>query len=118
VAVHFRPVPHLPFSHRGDEAPNQLRFGLDPESVTLDLTGVGRRAGSLSPMSLTAKLEPAELPAYGQLLHAVLSGDTALAIRGDEAEESWRVVTPVIDAWSKDYVPLESYPAGSAGPAI
>ena len=56
------------------------------------------------------------MPAYGQLLHSVLSGDSALAIRGDEAEESWRVVTPVLEAWAKDAVPLQDYPAGSDGP--
>ncbi|HSR83653.1 MAG TPA: glucose-6-phosphate dehydrogenase [Streptosporangiaceae bacterium] len=116
VAVHFRPVPHLPFGHSGDEVPNLLRFGLDPENVGLELTGIGPRARTLSPMSLAAQIEPPQLPAYGQLLHAVLSGDTALAIRGDEAEESWRVVEPVLAAWSSDLVPLEGYPAGSAGP--
>jgi glucose-6-phosphate 1-dehydrogenase len=57
-----------------------------------------------------------QLPAYGQLLQAVLGGNTALSIRGDEAEESWRVVTPVLDAWSRDLVPLLGYPAGSDGP--
>ncbi len=116
VVVRFRHVPHLPFAHRGDEAPNLLRFGLDPENVSLELTGVGPRPQALSPMSLAAQLEPPELPAYGQLLHSVLSGDSALAIRGDEAEESWRVVTPVLEAWGKDAVPLQYYPAGSKGP--
>jgi glucose-6-phosphate 1-dehydrogenase len=116
VAVHFRQVPHLPFGHSGDEVPNLLRFGLDPENVSLEITGVGPRARTLTSMSLAAQIEPPELLAYGQLLHAVLSGDTALAIRGDEAEESWRVVEPVLAAWSKDFVPLEEYPAGSAGP--
>jgi len=116
VAVHFRHVPHMPFGRDEDALPNQLRFGLDPESVTLDLTGVGARSGTLSPISLTAQTPKSELPAYGQLLHAVLTGETALSIRGDEAEESWRVVTPVLDAWAKDLVPLEDYPAGSDGP--
>ncbi len=68
-------------------------------------------------MSLVAELESPELPAYGQLLHSVLTGDTALAIRGDEAEESWRVVSPVLEAWAKDVVPLQDYTAGSDGPA-
>ncbi|MGH3402656.1 MAG: glucose-6-phosphate dehydrogenase [Streptosporangiaceae bacterium] len=116
VTVRFRHVPHLPFAHGGDEAPNLLRFGLEPESVSLELTGTGPNARTLSPMTLQAQLQPADLPAYGQLLHAVLSGDTALGIRADEAEESWRVVAPVITAWSEDIVPLENYPAGSAGP--
>jgi glucose-6-phosphate 1-dehydrogenase len=116
VAVRFRHVPHLPFAHGGNETPNLLRFGLDPETVSLELTGIGPRPQTLSPMSLTAQLESPELPAYGQLLLSVLSGDSALAIRGDEAEESWRVVSPVLEAWAKDAVPLREYPAGSDGP--
>jgi glucose-6-phosphate 1-dehydrogenase len=117
VAVHFRPVPHLPFGHGGDAAPNLLRFGLDPEGLTLELTGIGAGARTLEPLTMHAQVQPPELPAYGRLLQAVLSGDAALSIRGDEAEESWRVVAPVLEAWSKDLVPMQNYPAGSAGPA-
>jgi glucose-6-phosphate 1-dehydrogenase len=46
----------------------------------------------------------------------VLQGDSRLSIRGDEAEESWRALTPVIDAWAEGKVPLEEYQAGSDGP--
>ncbi|WP_102126828.1 hypothetical protein [Deinococcus planocerae] len=46
----------------------------------------------------------------------VLTGDSTLSIRGDEAEESWRVLTPVLQAWAENRVPLEDYPAGSPGP--
>jgi glucose-6-phosphate 1-dehydrogenase len=117
VAVHFRPVPHLPFGHDGDATPNVLRFGLEPETMTLDLVGVGSRPHTLAPVNLTALTPPAALPAYGRLLLDVLNGNPALSIRGDEAEESWRVLTPVLSAWSKDLVPLEEYAAGSPGPA-
>jgi glucose-6-phosphate 1-dehydrogenase len=116
VAVHFRSVPHLPFGHSGEALPNVLRFGLDPESLTLDLSGIGARAHTLVPLELTARIDPPELPAYGRLLLDVLNGDAALSIRGDEAEEAWRVVAPVLSAWSKDLVPLLEYPAGSQGP--
>ena len=116
VAVRFRSVPHLPFVHTGDELPNVLRFGLDPETLTLDLTGIGAHANTLVPMALAARLDPPELPAYGQLLLDVLEGNAALSIRGDEAEEAWRVIAPVLSAWSQDLVPLEEYPAGSDGP--
>lgn len=57
-----------------------------------------------------------ELPPYGRLLLDVLTGNPALSIRGDEAEEAWRVVAPVLSAWSRNLVPLEGYPAGSEGP--
>jgi glucose-6-phosphate 1-dehydrogenase len=116
VAVRFRHVPHLPLGHGGDALPNVLRFGLDPETVTLDLTGIGSRAHTFVPLTLAARIDPPELPAYGRLLLDVLDGNVALSIRGDEAEEAWRVLTPVLSAWSSDLVPLEEYPAGSDGP--
>lgn len=117
VSVHFRPVPHLPFGHSGEAVPNVLRFGLDPESMTVTLTGIGSGSQTLTPVTMTAQMEPADLPAYGRLLLDVLRGDAALSIRGDEAEAAWRVLTPVMSAWSQGLVPLEEYPAGSRGPA-
>ncbi len=116
VVVHFRQVPHLP---SGDALPpsNRLRFGLEAQELSLELTGVGPGVGvSLVPLVLQAQLEEPELPAYGRLLLNVLSGDTTLSIRGDEAEESWRVVTPILDGWEAGHVPMEEYPAGSDGP--
>jgi glucose-6-phosphate 1-dehydrogenase len=115
VAVYFRPVPHMPFGHEGEATPNVLRFGLEPEAMALDLVGIGSRPHTLAPLNLSAQTEPAALPAYGRVLLDALSGDAALSIRGDEAEEAWRVITPILSAWSKDLVPLEEYPAGSHG---
>lgn len=117
VAVHFRPVPHLPFGHTGEAVPNVLRFGLDPEDMTLGLNAIGSGARTLTPLTMTAQMETPDLPAYGRLLLDVLHGNAALSIRGDEAEEAWRVLTPVMSAWSKDLVPLQEYPAGTTGPA-
>jgi glucose-6-phosphate 1-dehydrogenase len=117
VIVRFRDVPHLPSGPAMRPDQNVLRFGLEPESVALELSGVGARVGDLSPLTLSAELPPPELPAYGQLLLGILSQEAVLSIRGDEAEESWRVVTPVLDAWSAGLVPMEQYPAGSHGPA-
>jgi glucose-6-phosphate 1-dehydrogenase len=116
VAVHFREVPQLPFWNLS-ATPNVLRFGLEPESIAMELTSLGPWTGRLAPLTLAAMIEPPELPAYAHLLLEVLNQHAALSIRGDEAEESWRIVEPVLDAWSKDLVPIEEYPAGSDGPA-
>jgi glucose-6-phosphate 1-dehydrogenase len=117
VVVHFRPTPHHPFDQ--PVAPNRLRFGLEPEGLSLELTGTGPGvAGSLVSLTLSAEMEPPELPAYGRILLDVLSANSALSIRGDEAEEAWRVVTPVVEAWARDLVPLEEYDVGSAGPPV
>ena len=51
------------------------------------------------------------------MLKEILEGDATLSIRGDEAEELWRIVEPVLSAWADNEVPLEEYRAGSAGPS-
>ena len=120
VIVRFRPAPSLPFApEMAGPPPNELRIGLDgPESFTLHLTGSAPGPPPrLAPLVLDAELPANELPAYSHVLLHVLDGDNTLSIRGDEAELAWRIVTPFIDAWSGGRVPLQEYPAGSAGPA-
>jgi glucose-6-phosphate 1-dehydrogenase len=47
----------------------------------------------------------------------VTHGDQTLFIRGDEAEEAWRVLMPLIHAWEKDVPPeFPNYAAGTLGP--
>jgi glucose-6-phosphate 1-dehydrogenase len=117
VAVHFRAVPHMPFKGVGDPTPNVLRFGHDPERLSLELTGSGPGPYfRLTPLTFHASPDPSVLPAYGRLLLDILNRDPTLSIRGDEAEQSWRIIEPVVDGWSRDLVPLEEYPAGSIGP--
>jgi glucose-6-phosphate 1-dehydrogenase len=48
----------------------------------------------------------------------LLKGDSSLAVSGEEAEEAWRIVTPVLKAWADDRVPMSEYPAGSTGPVV
>lgn len=101
---------------RFHSAADELRIGFDgPEELTLQLTGGA--PGSPTPLPLTAAPPPDEVPAYGRVLLDVLTGGSTLSVRGDEAEQAWRVVTPVLDAWSEGVVPLEEYPAGSDGPS-
>ena len=64
----------------------------------------------LVPLTLDAELPAPDLPAYSR---DVLNGDSTLSIRADEAEQAWRVLTPVLQGWADDLVPLQEYPAGS-----
>ena len=68
----------------------------------------------LEPAVLEAELAPQEMTAYARLLLDILEGDNTLSIRADEAEEAWRIVTPILEAWGEGAVPLQEYPAGSA----
>lgn len=120
VVVRFRPVPYRPFGDVDTPPVNELRIGLeadDPGDLILRING--RAAGAeqtLVPLALTAELPSSELTEYSRVLIDLLGGDSRLAIRGDEAEELWRIVTPILAAWEAGEVPLEEYPAGSAGP--
>jgi glucose-6-phosphate 1-dehydrogenase len=62
------------------------------------------------------RLGEGEPPAYAHVLREVLTGASTLSVRGQEAEEAWRIVTPVLQAWAEQRVALEEYPAGSEGP--
>ncbi|HEX5191785.1 MAG TPA: hypothetical protein VFW09_03220 [Solirubrobacteraceae bacterium] len=110
-------MPHLPVEGSWEAAPHRLRFGLEPEGLALELTGTGPSVAlTLVPLTLSAEMEPPELPAYGRILLDVRHGNSALSIRGDEAEEAWRILEPVLDGWSRDIAPLREYDAGSDGP--
>ena len=116
IAVHFRPVPHLAFE-ANDPLPNVVRLLLEPDRLALGVNLT--RPGVLFPLEridLSADFTSQELPAYARLLLQVLEGDCTLSIRDDEAEESWRALTPILDAWAQARVPLLEYPAGSDGP--
>ena len=54
------------------------------------------------------------------MIHEMLEGDPMLFIRGDEAEEAWRIIDPVMAAWASGEVPMQEYAAGQAppGPAL
>ena len=92
------------------EAPGCLRIGIDdPRDIALRLCGV-------APMTLTGSPPRSDVPPYGHVLLDLLDGGSMLSVRGDAAEEAWRVVEAVLATWREDRVPLEEYPAGSDGP--
>ena len=117
IIITFRDVPHLPVGFSGPSRPAQLRIGIKPATLELDLVTNGRDDPfDLEWEVLSADFGESELSAYGEVLAELMDGDPTLSVRGDIAEECWRIITPVLAAWRKNAVPLDSYPAGSAGP--
>ncbi len=114
VVVHFRPLEDSVFP---DAGPNELRLELDPDRMwlSLNINGMG------DPFDLETVAMDIDLPRqaptpYGQLILAILDGDTRLSARAEEAEEAWRIVEPILAAWADGASPLVDYPAGSDGP--
>jgi glucose-6-phosphate 1-dehydrogenase len=118
IAVHFKPVPHLAFQRANDPQPNVLRVQLGPDRIALNININGPYDPfDLEQIELSADFAPQNFfSAYERLFFDLLEGNTTLFIRADEAEESWQVVEPILDAWKKGLVPLLEYPAGSHGP--
>jgi glucose-6-phosphate 1-dehydrogenase len=117
IVVTFRDVPHLPTGLTGLAGPSRLRISLKPATLDLDLLINGEGDPfTLDRTVLHTELQAGELSAYGEVIDGLLEGDPTLSVRGDIAEECWRIVAPVLAAWKRDAVPLETYPAGTAGP--
>ncbi len=116
--ITFKPAPRVPDGFHGDVGPDVLTLGFGPDSASFRIfvNGPGDPK-ELDPVELRTEFGPGDLSAYGEVLAGVLEGDPSLSVRGDTAEECWRIVQPVIDAWQADQVPLEEYPAGTHGPA-
>ncbi|CAN5750635.1 glucose-6-phosphate dehydrogenase [soil metagenome] len=118
VRVTLRPTERLPFDQPHEPGPNVLSLAMDPDRVSavLALNGAGDPF-SLEPAHWELRLAPQEMSAYARLLIDALEGDPSLSIRGDEAEECWRIVEPILAAWDAGAAPLRSYQAGSGGPS-
>lgn len=126
IAIGFHGVPTCLFSRRELCAriePNVLTLRIQPrEGVHLDLSskvpGEGLNIGGVKLDFDYADVFDTRPPeAYETLLLDVMRGDTALFARADQVELSWRIVQPVLDAWSaarpEDF---PNYAAGACGP--
>src|SRR5690606_38219905 len=117
VTYWFKDPQHVPDGLVGDVANNRLRLGIGHHSLRLDLNVNGPGDPStISPVTLDTTFGPGDLLEYGEVLRGVLEDEKPLSVRDDMSVESWRIVEPVLDAWRDGRVPLDHYPAGSAGP--
>ncbi|MDP3208852.1 MAG: hypothetical protein Q8M65_06860 [Rhodoglobus sp.] len=117
IVVVFRDVPHLPRGLRGVPGPSALRISLKPATLDLDLVINGEGDPfDLDRTVLHTDLGDGDLSAYGEVLSSLIEADPTLSVRGDVAEECWRIVGSVLAAWRKDAVPIETYAAGTDGP--
>ncbi|MET1044157.1 MAG: glucose-6-phosphate dehydrogenase [Microbacteriaceae bacterium] len=117
IIVTFKPAAHVPDGLRGTPHPNQLRIFIAPDELTLELNMNGPDDPDvLDRVPLVAHFGPGRLLAYGEVLAGILDDDPSLSVRADVAEQCWRIVQPVLDAWRAGDVPLDEYPAGSTGP--
>ncbi|MCR4324307.1 MAG: glucose-6-phosphate dehydrogenase [Candidatus Curtissbacteria bacterium] len=122
IILQFKDRQHKIFE--GFENPNI------PNTITIQIQpneGIGIRLTAKKP-GLTSEFEPVAMEfcyktsfdtpqpeAYERLLLDVILGNQSLFISQEEIEESWKVIDPIEEAWSKNEVPLTVYKPGTWG---
>jgi glucose-6-phosphate 1-dehydrogenase len=122
IAVRFKPAPQQLFGDlaEGGLRPNWLVLRIAPdESIALEFEA--KRPGTtmaLSPVQMAFRYQDwfAKVPSVGYeiLLYDVMTGDQTLFMRADMVEHGWRVVQPLLDAWTQGQP--APYASGSEGP--
>ena len=126
IVVQLEPVPHLAFASEGSIGvqPNRLILSVQPNegvSVSLEakIPGPRMRIRPVNMEFLYGTSFLSESPeAYERLILDAMRGDATLFTRNDETRAQWAIVEPILESWSEDGEPrLDTYPAGSPGPA-
>ena len=126
IAINFKRPPGTLFAE-GEKfqlAGNTLSFQIQPDEglsliLNTKIPGLETRTQPVKMSFRYATTFGSNTPeAYERLVLDAMIGDGTLFIRGDEALASWRLYTPVLDAWAAaGRGDMASYPAGSWGPA-
>lgn len=126
ISVFFKDPPSVLFQHPGrPNDPNVLTIRIQPdEGTSLKINcKVPGTSHLIQPVKMNFRygkyfgMAPPE--AYERLILDCILGDNTLFAREDEVFSSWKLLSPVLDAWaekgpSKDNFP--NYPSGSWGP--
>jgi glucose-6-phosphate 1-dehydrogenase len=124
VAIEFRPTPHVMFPvdasrlHR-----NRLAFRLQPREGIIQ-TFAAKQPGpelAICPVTMDFTYDEAfgvdEPPrAYAWLLRDAMQGEQTLFARSDWVVDAWRIVDPIVKAWSEPGSKPPVYAAGTWGP--
>ena len=129
IVIEFQKPPHsmFPLSSGEDIPSNLLRITLQPnEGIHLGFqtktpdTDMGSMERTNLEFHYRSAFKDISIPEdYERLLQDALLGDASLFIRNDHIEEAWKVVDPLIEAWTDDIPasPLHIYEPGTWGPA-
>jgi glucose-6-phosphate 1-dehydrogenase len=126
IAIQFKQAPYTLFRDTPVErlTPNDLVLHIQPdEGVTLSF-GAKKPGPKVVMGGVEMRFDykdyfdAAPSTGYETLIYDCMIGDTTLFKRAEEIEAGWRIVQPLLEAWSGGRNdPLSSYTAGSEGPA-
>lgn len=125
ISIHFKEVPYLMFQSAASQVNhNVLALRIQPDEGISMRFEVKTPGNSLRTRSVEmdfrydAAFGQANTEAYGRLLVDCMLADQTLFTRADEVEASWRILTPLLEAWDAPAPPeqIPLYEAGTWGP--
>jgi len=123
IVIQFRPVPHMAFPPEviGEIEPNRLYLQIQPEQGIVEAfqakyPGPTMRLATVETRFSYSEFNEPAPEAYETLLLDVMRGDATLFMRGDQVEEAWKIVMPILDYWVQQGSSIGTYPAGTWGP--
>jgi Glucose-6-phosphate dehydrogenase, C-terminal domain len=111
IAIHFSPLPDTCSTSGLASNRTSSQVGLTEPYMRLSTTLNGPEH-TAEIRQLEARSTPPRFNAYAHLIPDMLNSNPMLFIRSDEAEEAWRIIDPVMNAWTAGNVPMQEYPAG------
>ena len=126
IAIQFKKPPGTIFPQREgfNLAANTLSFQIQPDEglsliLNAKIPGLDTRTQPVKMSFRYATTFGSNTPeAYERLVLDAMIGDGTLFIRGDEAETSWKLYTPLLNFWQAEgHAGMGTYAAGSWGPA-
>jgi glucose-6-phosphate 1-dehydrogenase len=125
ITIQFKDVPHLVFPAEATESwqQNRLIISIQPE-MSIRLQVQAKRPGIdmvLNAVDMVFDYKGTytqQAPeAYETLLLDTMLGDQTLFMRGDQVEEGWALIMPILNAWiHKKSLTFPNYSADSWGP--
>lgn len=123
IAVTYKDPPAVLFQNPGRKNdPNVLAIRIQPdEGSSLKINcKVPGPSSPIQPVKMDFRygsyfgMTPPE--AYERLICDCILGDTTLFAREDEVVSSWKLLTPILDAWAKTSADFPNYDSGTWGP--
>jgi glucose-6-phosphate 1-dehydrogenase len=108
ITIQFRPAPSYAFPPEATETwrQNRMTISIQPE-MDIRLRFQSKKPGQsmmLNPVDMTFnykdEYDDHEPEAYETLLLDIMEGNATLFMRSDQVEAAWKIVMPILNAWS------------------
>jgi glucose-6-phosphate 1-dehydrogenase len=124
ISIRFKHPPQQLFRDTTIEKlkPNWILLKIQPDEclrmeMQVKQPGLEMRTHTTRLDAGQCSIKETQIDAYEALILDVIEGDHSLFLRYDEVNWAWRAVDPILKVWATEREYIQTYPAGTWGPA-